>query len=91
MVHISALSRTLGIALSAAALATIIVPAAQAQDSSRRVRQACSGDAHRLCPREKKDSAEMRYCMEAKGKQLSRNCVRALEDDGIIPRGYFKG
>ena len=63
---------------------------ASAESSSRRVRVACSGDAQRLCPREKKDSAEMRYCMEAKGRQLSRNCVRALEDDGVVPRGYFK-
>jgi hypothetical protein len=63
---------------------------AQAESSSRRVRQACSGDAQRLCPREKKDSPEMRYCMEAKGRQLSRGCVRALEDDGVVPRGYFK-
>jgi hypothetical protein len=65
--------------------------AAEAESSSKRVRQACSSDAHRLCPREKKDSPEMRYCMEAKGRQLSRSCVRALEDDGIVPRGYFKG
>ena len=64
--------------------------AAQAEPSSRRVRMACSGDAQRLCPREKKDSPEIRYCMEAKGRQLSRGCVRALEDDGILPRGYFK-
>jgi hypothetical protein len=62
----------------------------QAETSSRRVRLACTGDAQRLCPREKKDSAEMRYCMEAKGRQLSRGCIKALEDDGVIPRGYFK-
>jgi hypothetical protein len=79
--------------ISSAALAAGLVifqAPAEAESSSRRVRQACSGDAHRLCPREKKDSPEMRYCMEAKGRQLSRGCVRALEDDGVIPRGYFK-
>jgi hypothetical protein len=78
---------------ASAVLATSLLAfndAAQAEPSSRRVRIACSPDAKRLCPREKPDSPEMRYCMEAKGRQLSRTCVRALEDDGIVPRGYFK-
>ncbi len=76
-----------------AALATSLLAfngGAQAEPSSHRVRLACAGDAKRLCPREKPDSPEMRYCMEAKGRQLSRTCVKALEDDGIVPRGYFK-
>jgi hypothetical protein len=81
--------RSIGAALSIVALLVAGQTAAEAQ-SSRRVRQACNSDAKRLCPREKSDSAEMRYCMEAKGRQLSRTCVRALEDDGIVPRGYFK-
>ena len=84
-------TRALGAALLFGAALITGQTAAEAESSSRRVRQACSSDAQRLCPREKKDSAEMRYCMEAKGRQLSRNCVRALEDDGIVPRGYFKG
>ena len=80
---------SLAAVLSAIAL-VLAAPLAQAEPSSRRVRNACSSDAQRLCPHEKKDTPEMRYCMEAKGRQLSRNCVRALEDDGIVPRGYFK-
>lgn len=83
-------TRALSAALVFSAVLVSGLAPAEAEPSSRRVRQACSGDAQRLCPREKKDSAEMRYCMEAKGRQLSRNCVRALEDDGIVPRGYFK-
>jgi hypothetical protein len=82
--------RSISAALVAAALLIVTQSSADAQ-SSGRVRGACSADAKRLCPREKRDSAEMRYCMEAKGRQLSRTCVRALEDDGIVPRGYFKG
>ena len=79
----------------AAAVAAILggfaaLSAAEAESSSPRVRRACTSDYKRLCPREKPDSAEMRYCMEAKGRMLSRGCVRALEDDGIVPRGYFK-
>ncbi len=29
----------------------------------------------------------MRYCMEAKFRNVSRDCVIALEDDGLVPRG----
>ncbi len=79
--------RQIGFAVAAFAL-TVATVSAEAQ-STKRVRNACESDARRLCPREKGDTPEMRYCMEAKGKQLSRNCIRALEDDGTIPRGYF--
>ncbi len=81
----------LGLLLGGALTALVAtVATADAEESSRQVRRACSSDARRLCPREKPDSPEMRYCMEAKGRQLSRSCVRALEDDGTVPRGYFK-
>ena len=79
----------LAAALAVTTMATLAASSADAA-SSRRVRNACSSDAKRLCPREKPDSAEMHYCMEAKGRMLSRNCVRALEDEGVVPRGYFK-
>lgn len=75
------------VALAALTAASTLAPAG-AQES-RAVRKACTADVHRLCPREKPDTPEMRYCVEAKGRQLSRNCIRALEDDGTIPRGYF--
>jgi hypothetical protein len=80
-------------AVAAAALVvsciTLSAPV-QAEESTRRVRIACTGDARRLCPQHKLGSSEMRYCMEAKGRQLSRTCVTALEDEGIAPRGYFR-
>ena len=62
---------------------------APVEAESRRVERACAGDVRRLCPRDKKDSPSLRYCMEAKARALSRNCIRALEDSGEIPRGYF--
>ena len=86
MYHLSGL-RSIGLALAAVAVAAMVVPAAA--DTPRRVRSACAGDAQRLCPREKPNSPEMEYCMEAKGRQLSRQCIRALEDEGMIPRGHF--
>lgn len=64
------------------------VPAHAGEDSAK-VRRACSGDAKRLCPTTKHGSEEQRYCMEAKQSYLSRGCGRALEDEGVAPRGYF--
>ena len=86
----NAIRRLSGLAVAVAVLAGVAAPVAQADQSSRKIRNACSGDYHRLCPREKPDSPEMRYCMEAKGRLLSTRCVRALEDEGIVPRGYLK-
>ena len=79
--------RALGLGLAAVSLAAMLAPASA--ETPRRVRNACAGDAKRFCPREKPNSPEMEYCMEAKGQQLSRQCIRALEDEGMIPRGHF--
>lgn len=78
--------------LAALAAATLFgsYQVASADDVSRKVRNACNTDAKRLCPNNKFGSSELRYCMEANGRRLSRPCVQALEDDGIVPRGYFK-
>lgn len=78
--------------LIALAAATLFVSSqvASADDASKKVRNACNTDAKRLCPNNKFGSSELRYCMEANGRRLSRPCVQALEDDGIVPRGYFK-
>ena len=80
-------------ALAITALGTLAaMPAAvSANEDSPAVRRACSGDAHRLCPKTKMGTPEMRYCMEAKQSYLSRGCGRALEDAGVAPRGYFTG
>lgn len=58
---------------------------------SRAIKNACNSDAKRLCPNNKLGSSSLRYCMEANGRRLSRTCVRALEDEGVVPRGYFRG
>lgn len=63
---------------------------ASADDVSKKVRNACTSDVKRLCPKDKFGSESLRYCMEANGRKISRPCVQALEDDGVVPRGYFK-
>lgn len=86
-------TRFSAISVSALAMAFVMLPStlpATAQETtSKRVKNACEADARKLCPREKANTPELNYCMEAKGRQLSRNCIRALEDAGTIPRGHF--
>lgn len=63
-------------------------PLAIAQQSySTGIVEKCTPDAVRLCPEHALGSTEMRYCMEAKSRQISRDCIIALEDDGFLPRG----
>lgn len=83
--HVPSTSRALAIAL----VSLFTVSPATAEYSPR-VRAACTADAERLCPRQKLGSPEMRYCMESRARSLSSTCVRALEDEGIVPRGMFR-
>jgi hypothetical protein len=71
-----------------AAAWTIATVAAAQQGSifAERVRDKCTSDAMRHCSEHALGSTEMRYCMEAKFRLLSRDCVIALEDEGLIPR-----
>jgi hypothetical protein len=77
------------LALTLVSFVALTATSTPADAVSRKVRIACAADAKRLCPLSKPGTPELDYCMEAKGKYLSRECKRALEDDGIIPRGYF--
>jgi hypothetical protein len=64
------------------ALATRSVP-----DS---VKVACSGDYKRFCNSYKVGTTKLDQCMRANGKQLSSVCVRALVDNGMVPRSLLK-
>lgn len=83
-----------GIVAAIGAFAAHPAAANQSQEStamsvSERVRTMCTPDALRLCPEHSLGSSEMRYCMEAKQRLISRDCQSALEDDGLVPRGHF--
>jgi hypothetical protein len=90
----TALSRWLGIP-AAAGIGLFAMANTQPVDAqasySRNVRINCTADSRRLCPAYKLGSNEMRVCMEAKARLLSRQCVRALEDEGLVPRGMLRG
>lgn len=49
---------------------------------SLRVKMACAGDYYRHCSAYSPGSTEVRQCMRAVGKGLSRGCVSALYSEG---------
>lgn len=63
---------------------------AQGRSYSANVQNKCTGDANRLCPQHPLGSSEMHYCMEAKVRSISKDCMVALEDEGYMPRNTRK-
>lgn len=80
----------LGLALGLATAALVTIPGGDALAQSARVKAACSGDYGRFCPSYPVGSSQLRQCMRANGKLLSRDCVDALVDDGEIKRSEVK-
>ena len=54
------------------------------------VKVACSNDYSRFCPRYKVGTSKLNRCMRSNGKRLSRVCVRALIDHGMVPRSLLR-
>lgn len=54
------------------------------------VKVACSGDYKRFCQRYKVGTSKLDQCMRANGKRLSNVCVRALVDNGMVPRSLLR-
>lgn len=59
---------------------------------SKKVEAACKGDYQTHCPGYKEGSSALRNCMSLAGRRgnLSRRCVNALTDAGLVPRKYRK-
>lgn len=73
---------------------TVVAPSGAWADSgpySAKVRRACKGDYNRFCPGYSLYGTELRRCMQAAGKAISKNCIRALIDAGEVPRSMLKG
>ncbi|MCB1515339.1 MAG: hypothetical protein H6876_03065 [Hyphomicrobiaceae bacterium] len=64
--------------------------AASSGPYSARVRRACKGDYNRFCPGYSLYGTELRRCMQAAGKAISKSCIRALIDAGEVPRSMLK-
>lgn len=74
-----------GTSCAAVMLAALLAAPASAAVNDR-VKKACSGDYHRLCPHYKVGSPQLRACMEAKQSEISSRCVDALIDSGEVDR-----
>lgn len=54
------------------------------------VENACRDDYFRHCAGYPVGSASLKLCMEAKARDLSRSCVTALVDAGLVDRRRLK-
>lgn len=81
--------------VAAAALSTLglvaVVPT-EADAYPAKVERACKADYKTHCPTYKEGSTALRNCMSLAGRRgnLSRGCVNALTDAGLVPRKYRK-
>lgn len=78
-------------ALSLAITALAFAPM-EASAYSKKVENACRSDYKAHCPAYKEGSSALRSCMSLAGRRgnLSRRCVNALTDAGLVPRKYRK-
>ena len=65
-----------------------LVAAGDATAYSARVNSACKTDFYKFCPSYKVDSPQLRECMRSAGGNISRRCLDALADSGVISRKY---
>lgn len=81
----------LALALPAAVVAFAAFPA-EAATYGKKVENACKSDYKTHCPAYKEGTAALRNCMSLAGRRgnLSRGCVNALTDAGMVPRKYRK-
>lgn len=78
-------------ALPIAAAALVLALPAEAK-YSKKVETACKSDYKTHCPAYKEGSSALRSCMSLAGKRgnLTKRCIDALTDAGLVPRKYRK-
>ena len=67
---------------------SVLVPVDGATAYSARVNSACKSDFYKFCPAYKPDSPQLRECMRSAGGNISKRCLDALADSGLISRKY---
>jgi hypothetical protein len=67
----------------------MLVGATAANAYSARVNSACERDYYRLCAKYSIGTPELRSCMLASRRSLSRRCVDALVAAGEVPKRYL--
>lgn len=71
-----------GLAVAMSASAAMAMP--------KKVKDACGLDYQDYCSQYVPDSAAARSCFESNRRSLSKDCVRALVDAGMVPAKYLR-
>lgn len=79
----------LGVAIAGAAALLVLACGSAANAYSARVNSACERDYYRFCAKYSIGTPELRSCMLASRRSLSRRCVDALIADGEVPKRYL--
>jgi hypothetical protein len=73
----------------AAACLLLVATAPQALAYSARVNAACENDYYRFCSAYAVGSTSLNACMEASRRSLTKRCIDALVEAGLVPRKYL--
>ncbi len=78
------------VAIAALAIVMAALSATDAFAFSKRVRRACGFDYQNFCSQHDPGGSAVRRCFEANRRSLSKGCVSALVDSGLVPAKYRK-
>ncbi len=76
-------------AAAGAAVLMMLAFGSTADAYSARVNSACERDYYRFCAKYSIGTPELRSCMLASRRALSRRCVDALVAGGVVPTRYL--
>ncbi len=76
-------------AFGSAAFLLVLACGSTADAYSARVNSACERDYYRFCAKYSIGTPELRSCMIASRRSLSRRCVDALVAAGEVPKRYL--
>lgn len=76
-------------ALAGGSLLVLLACSTAANAYSERVNSACERDYYRFCAKYSIGTPELRSCMLASRRSLSRRCVDALVAAGEVPKRYL--
>jgi len=80
--------RTFGASVAAMAMVVLVAMSSQAGAYPAQVNKSCKRDYYKLCATYSIGTPELRRCMEAKRRSISRRCVDALRRARLIPKRY---
>lgn len=84
------LSWASGASVAAMAMVVLVAIGSQAGAYPAQVNKSCKRDYYKLCLTYSIGTPELRRCMEAKRRSISRRCVDALRRARLIPKKYLR-